>query len=127
DVEYEQRTEIGFHQRLAHARQPIAVETPVIDALLEIHAHGSERRQRAAPVVARVDVVGADLADRLVHGGLLPVVWLLTGSADGARRRPGAALCWAGFRCARSGLRLDVQAALAGARSAPLIASFSLR
>ena len=48
--------------------EPVAVQAAVVDALLEVDAHGAERRQRAAPVVARVDVLGADLADGLVHG-----------------------------------------------------------
>src|SRR5437660_746464 len=47
---------------------------PGTDALLEIAAHGAQRRQRAAPVVAGVDVLGPDLAGLdgdLVHGRLL--------------------------------------------------------
>src|SRR5205085_4002485 len=52
------------------AAEPVAVQPAVIDPLLEIDSHRAERRQRPAPVVARVDVVGADLADRLVHGSL---------------------------------------------------------
>src|SRR6266496_1055522 len=46
------------------------VQPAVIDPFLEVDPHGAERRQRAGPVVTRVDIVGADLADRLVHGSL---------------------------------------------------------
>ena len=71
DVEDQQRAELGFLQRLLDAAQPVAVEAAVIDPFLEIDPHGAERRQRPAPVVAWIDVVGADLADRIVHGILL--------------------------------------------------------
>ena len=77
DVEDQQRAEVGLLQRLLHAREPVAVQPPVIDALLEIDAHDAERRQRAAPVVARVDVLGADcvrLARDVVHGS---APWLI--------------------------------------------------
>ena len=47
------------------------MEAAVVDAFLEIDPHDAERRQRAGPIVARIDVVGADLADRVVHGVLL--------------------------------------------------------
>ena len=70
-VEQQQRAEVGCLERGLRARQPVAVQAPVIDALLEIDAHGAERRQMAAPVVARVDVLGRDLdrlARSLVHG-----------------------------------------------------------
>ena len=60
DVHHQQRAEVGLLQRLPGARQPVAVQAAVVDALLEIDAHGAERRQRAGPVVARVDVLGAD-------------------------------------------------------------------
>ena len=70
-------------------REPIAVQPPVIDALLEIDPHDAERRQRAAPVVARVDVVGADLADRIVHGGLLRSFLSSRCGPIGAQGRPG--------------------------------------
>ena len=75
DVEHQKRAEVGILQRLAGAAEPIAVQASVVDALLEVDAHDAERRQRTAPVVARVDVLGADL-DRIalgdvVHGGLL--------------------------------------------------------
>ncbi len=61
DVEHEQRAEVGFLQRLLDACEPIAVQPPIVDALLEIDPHGAERRQRAAPVVARIDILGAEL------------------------------------------------------------------
>src|SRR6516165_7268907 len=67
DVEDKKRAEIGFFQCLTHAREPITVETAIVHPLLEIDPHGAERRQRAAPVVARIDVFSADLADRFVH------------------------------------------------------------
>ena len=60
-----------FSSAWRDARKPIAVQTAVVDALLEIDPHGAERRQRAAPIVARIDVFGGDLADGLVHGVLL--------------------------------------------------------
>src|SRR5262249_52683237 len=71
DVEHEQGAELGFLQRLAHAREPVAMEAEEVDPVLEIEPQGSERGQRATPVVTRVDVLGADLADRVVHGPLL--------------------------------------------------------
>ena len=58
----QERAEIGFLKRLTRAREAIFVQAAVIDALLEIDSHGSERRQRTPPVVARVDVFGGDLA-----------------------------------------------------------------
>src|SRR6202048_483995 len=84
DVEDEECAELGAFQRLAHAREAIAVEPPVIDALLEIDPHDAERRQRARPVVARVDVVGADLAHGLVHSVLLIIVLYFSGRLCGA-------------------------------------------
>ena len=74
DVEHEQRAELGFLQRLLHAAKPVAMQPPVIDPLLEVDAHDAERRQRPAPIVARVDVLGADrrrVAGDVVHGELL--------------------------------------------------------
>jgi hypothetical protein len=84
-VEDEQRTEVGFFQRLLDAAEPVTVQPAVIDAFFEVDSHGAERRQRPAPVVARVDVVGADLADRFVHGGL-SCIFIVAGA------RPDAAL-----------------------------------
>ena len=76
DVEDQERAELGFFQRLPDAAEPVAVQAPVIDPLLEIDRHGAERRQRAAPIVARVDVLGADLGRIALvmssMGGLLP-------------------------------------------------------
>src|SRR6185369_4276055 len=71
DVHHQQRAELGLLQRLTRAREAIVVQPAVVDALLEIDAHGAERRQSARPVVARIDVLGGDLADRVVHGRLL--------------------------------------------------------
>src|SRR5262249_13549131 len=67
DVENEQRTKLGGFQRLAHAAQPVAVQPAVVDALLEVDTHGAERRQRAAPVETGIDILGADLADPVIH------------------------------------------------------------
>ncbi len=61
------------------------MEASIIDPLLEIDAHDPERRQCAIPVVARVDVVGADLADGVVHEALLDFV----GGGQGPGRRIG--------------------------------------
>src|SRR6185437_10069041 len=88
DVADEQRAEFGILQRLLDAAEPVAVQPAIVDAFLEIDAHGAERRQSAAPIVARVDVLGADLqrvARSLVHGGLL---------------LPSQAACADGFGCA---------------------------
>ena len=77
-VEQQQRTEIGGFKGGLRTRKPVAVKAAVIDALLEIDPHGAEHRQMAAPIVARVDVLGGDL-DRIalcdvVHGVLLGVL-----------------------------------------------------
>ena len=74
-VEQNQRAEFGSFERRLRAAEPIAVHAAIIDPLLEIDAHGAEHRQMAAPVVARVDVLGADrlrIAGDVVHG-VLPV------------------------------------------------------
>ena len=74
DVEDKQCAELGILQCRLDAAEAIAVQPPVIDALLEIDAHGAECRQRTTPVVARVDILGADdrrLAGEIVHGVLL--------------------------------------------------------
>ena len=70
DVEDQQRAEVGFLQRLLDAARPVAVQAAVVDPLLEIDPHGAERRQRAAPVVARVDVLGAGVLRRVFSGVL---------------------------------------------------------
>ena len=60
----------AFH-RLAGAADAVFVHAAVIDALLEIDAHGAERGQVTVPLVARVDVVGihlAQIAGDVVHG-----------------------------------------------------------
>jgi hypothetical protein len=74
------------------------VQAAVIDAFLEIDSHGAERRQRARPVVARVDVLGGDLADGIVHGRA-PVL-VRRGASDSlyARRGRGAAIDAAAIR-----------------------------
>ena len=63
DVEHQQRAEFGLLQRLLGAAEPVTVQAAEVDALLEVDAHDAERGQRTAPVMARVDVFGADLAD----------------------------------------------------------------
>src|SRR6185437_13027634 len=71
DVEYQQCPAFGSFERLLGAAEPVAMQTPVIDAFLEVDAHDAECGQRASPVVARVDVLGVDLqriARSLVHG-----------------------------------------------------------
>ena len=76
-VHHQQRAEVGLVQRLAGAGEPVIVQAAVVDALLEVDAHGAEGRQRASPVVARVDVLGADdvgLGRALLGHGFLPVV-----------------------------------------------------
>ena len=65
------------------------MQAAVIDALLEIDAHDAERRQRAAPIVARIDVFGADLADGLVHGVLCPKSVILGVRAKRASKGDG--------------------------------------
>src|SRR5262249_24718733 len=70
----QQRPELGVLQRLLDAAQPVAMQAAVVDPLLEIDPHDAQRRQGAAPVVTRVDVLGADFARLdvdLVHDGLL--------------------------------------------------------
>jgi hypothetical protein len=52
------------------------VQPAVVDALLEVDAHGAERGQGAAPVVARVDVLGADL-DRVALGDVVHGISLI--------------------------------------------------
>src|SRR5262249_26987158 len=66
--------EVGLLKRRPRARQPVAVQAAVVHPFLEIDAHGAECRQRPAPVVARVDVLGADgsgLSDGFGHLCLL--------------------------------------------------------
>src|SRR5689334_21986048 len=54
--EHQKGAELGFLQCLLRTAEPVAVQAAVVDALLVIHPHGAERRQRAVPVVAWVDV-----------------------------------------------------------------------
>ncbi len=73
-VEQNQRAEVGGFERGLGAGEPVAMHAPVVDALLEVDAHGAEHRQMAAPIEARIDVLGADLrrvAGDIVHGELL--------------------------------------------------------
>ena len=41
--------QLGLLQCLLGAAEPVAVQAPVIDALLEVDAHGAERRQVRGP------------------------------------------------------------------------------
>ena len=103
DVEDQQRAALGILQRLLDAAEPVAVHAAVVDALLEIDAHGAERRQRAAPIVARVDVLGGDLpwlARSFVHGVLLVLAIRALGTA---------ARAFSGWLCAdRHGARKGI-------------------
>jgi hypothetical protein len=71
DVEDQQRAQLGLLERLFDAAQPVAMKPAIIDPFLEVDAHDAERWQGTPPVIAGIDVVGADLADRVVHGDLL--------------------------------------------------------
>jgi hypothetical protein len=42
------------------------VQPAIVDAFLEIDTHDAERRQRAAPVEARIDVLGPDFPGLLI-------------------------------------------------------------
>src|SRR5262249_19830977 len=68
DVEDQERAEFGILQRLADARQPIAMQPPIVDPFLKVDSHDAERRQGTAPVEARIDVLGADFTCTGVHG-----------------------------------------------------------
>src|SRR5262249_52773026 len=86
DVEDQQGAELGILQGLLDAAQAIPVQAPVVDALLEIDPHGPQGRKSAPPVVARVDVLGADflrLDVDLVHWGL-PSAYGLVAAPSGA-------------------------------------------
>src|SRR5262249_42061757 len=93
DVEHQQRAAFRFLQHLLGAPKPVAMQAAVVDAFLEVDAHGAERGQRPPPVVARVDVFGADLqriARSLVHGCLLYAVSIAAlAPASSADYRPG--------------------------------------
>src|SRR5262249_27605353 len=74
DVHHQEGAEVGFVKCRPRARQPVTVQAAVVHPLLEIDTHRAECRQRAAAVVAWVDVLGADdsgLSDRLGHLCLL--------------------------------------------------------
>ena len=84
DVEDQQRAALGILEHLLGAAEAVAVQAAVVDALLEIDPHDAERGQRTAPIVARVDVLGADLgqfARSLVHGVLLVLAIRALGAA----------------------------------------------
>ncbi len=75
-------------ERLAHAGEPIGVEPPEIDALLEVDLHVSGRLQRPVPAMTGIDgVVGAALRVRrglLRHGSLLGSGWRCYSTANAA-------------------------------------------
>jgi hypothetical protein len=47
-------------ERGARSREPVVVQPPEIDALLEVDLGVPGGRKRPVPAVVRVDVVGAD-------------------------------------------------------------------
>src|SRR6185369_14338380 len=55
-VEAEHRAEAGGGERLARAREPVAVQAPEVDALLEVDLRDAGRLERPAPAVAGVEV-----------------------------------------------------------------------
>src|SRR6185312_20906 len=73
-VEQQQRAKVGGFERGLRTAEAIAVHAAVVDTFLKIDAHSAKHGQVPAPVVARVDVFGADLhrfARSLIHGRLL--------------------------------------------------------
>jgi len=48
------RAALRSRQGLSDPRQPRALEPPVVDTLLKVDAHRSQRRQGAPPVEARI-------------------------------------------------------------------------
>src|SRR5262247_1868311 len=53
-VEDEQRAQSRFGERVARAGEPIIMQPPEIDPLLEIHLHAPRRLQRTVPAVAGI-------------------------------------------------------------------------
>jgi len=68
--ERDQRAQFGVVERLAHATNAILVQTPVVDAFLEVHSHRAQGRQMTTPIEPRIDVIGTDFTHLLVHGHL---------------------------------------------------------
>src|SRR6185503_19361884 len=56
-VEREQAAEAGLPKRRAHARKPVVVQPPEVDALLEVHLRAPGCLQRAIPAMLRIDFV----------------------------------------------------------------------
>ena len=103
-VEQQQRAELGLLQRGVGAGEPVALQAAVVDALLEVDAHGAEHRQMAAPVVARVDVLGPDLVgSRLVMSSMGGSSEILVA---GRGRRHGLMITWS-RRLYAPGLKRD--------------------
>src|SRR6185436_12783348 len=67
-VEAKQRAESRARERGARAREPVVVQPPEIDALLEVDLAVPGCRQRPLPAVVRIDVVGTH--DRRFPGRL---------------------------------------------------------
>ena len=63
--------DVGILKGRLGTREPVAVQAAVIDPFLEVDPHGAQRRQGAALIEPRIDVVGADFAHSLFHGRLL--------------------------------------------------------
>ena len=53
-VEHQQRTEFGFRQCVARARESVFVQTTEINALFEINLHAAGRLQRTLPAMPRI-------------------------------------------------------------------------
>jgi len=68
DVKAQQRAGFRRIQRLPGTTEPIAVEPRKVDPLLEVDRRGSQGGQRAVPPIVRIDVLGANFLDGLVHG-----------------------------------------------------------
>jgi hypothetical protein len=60
DVKDEQRAEFRSIKRFAGTPYPIVMKPPVIDALLEVHGHCTQRGQMPIPVEPRINVCRPD-------------------------------------------------------------------
>src|SRR5262249_12249618 len=56
-VEHEQRAEARAREGLPHAAEPVGVQPPEVDALLEVHLHVTGRVQRPIPAMPGADRV----------------------------------------------------------------------
>src|SRR5690349_22811995 len=59
-IETQHRTETGFRQRLAGAREAISMQALEIDTFFKIHLSGSRCLQRPVPAVSRLEIVFID-------------------------------------------------------------------